>query len=131
MKVSGHRFGRAEVEGAIASCEGVAEAAVISVPHAIKGESVVAFVSLKEGYSGSPEYVEKIKKQVGEFFSPIAKPDQIFFIRDLPKTRSGKIVRRLLKALYLNEPVGDLSTLQDPSLVEDITTILQGLRDKK
>lgn len=113
IKVSGHRLGSAEIESAFVSHPAVAEAAAIGIPHEIKGESIKVFVILKKDASPSEalkaELVTLIRKQIG----PIATPDTIEFRSKLPKTRSGKIMRRVLKAQELGQPVGDISTLDD------------------
>jgi len=113
IKVSGHRLGTAEVESALASHPAVGEAAVIGLPHEVKGHAIQAFVVLKMGYEGSPELAEELRQHVSARLSPIAKPEWIDFTDKLPKTRSGKIMRRVLRARALGEPEGDLSTLDD------------------
>lgn len=113
IKVSGHRLGSAELESAFVAHPKVAEAAVIGKPHEVKGESIKAFVILKHGLTGDDnlksELVQLVRKEIG----PIATPDEIDFVEKLPKTRSGKIMRRVLKAQELGLPVGDISTLED------------------
>ena len=113
IKVSGHRLGTAEVESALASHPAVGEAAVIGLPHEVKGHAIQAFVVLRMGYEGSPELAEELRQHVASHLSPIAKPEWIDFTDKLPKTRSGKIMRRVLRARALGEPEGDLSTLDD------------------
>lgn len=113
IKVSGHRLGTAEVESALVSHEAVAEAAAIGLPHEIKGQAIHCFVILKAGMSGSPELAEELRQHVSTHLSPIAKPEEINFVDSLPKTRSGKIMRRVLKARAQGLPEGDLSTLAD------------------
>ncbi|MGC9183810.1 AMP-binding enzyme, partial [Caldisphaera sp.] len=113
LSVAGHRIGTAEVESAIVENHAVAEAAVIGKPNEIKGESIKAFVILKEGYQPSEELKEKIKDTVRDVLGPIAVPDEIEFVDKLPKTRSGKIMRRLLKAKELGLEIGDTSTLEE------------------
>ena len=112
IKVSGHRLGSAELESAFVAHPAVAEAAVIGKPHELKGESIKAFVILKQGHQPSDqlkaELVAAVRKQIG----PIATPDEIEFVDKLPKTRSGKIMRRVLKAKELGQPLGDISTLE-------------------
>ncbi|MBI2051378.1 AMP-dependent synthetase, partial [Candidatus Roizmanbacteria bacterium] len=112
-KVSGYRFGSAELESAFVSYPAVSEAAVIGKPHEVKGESIKAFVILKLGYEPSEQLKEELKKQVRHAIGPIATPDEIEFVDSLPKTRSGKIMRRVLKAKELGQPLGDISTLED------------------
>lgn len=113
IKVSGHRLGTAEVESAIASHPAVAETAAIGLPHQVKGNAIHAYVILAPNITGSRELVEEIRLHVAQHLSPIAKPDEINFVESLPKTRSGKIMRRVLRAEALGEDVGDLSTLDD------------------
>ncbi len=113
IKVSGHRLGSAEIESAFVSNPKVAEAAVIGKPHEIKGESIKAFVILKVGVTPSDELKKELVQTVRKSIGPIATPDEIEFVDKLPKTRSGKIMRRVLKAQELGLPVGDVSTLED------------------
>ncbi len=112
LKVSGYRFGSAELESAFVAHPAVAEAAVIGKPHEIKGESIKAFVILKVDQTPSEELKAELKAQVRKMIGPIATPDEIEFVSSLPKTRSGKIMRRVLKAQELGQPVGDTSTLE-------------------
>ncbi len=113
LSVAGHRIGNAEVESAIIEHPAVAEAAVIGKPNDIKGESIKAFVVLKQGITPSPELIEEIKETVKEVLGAIAVPDEIEFVDKLPKTRSGKIMRRVLRAKELGQELGDISTLED------------------
>lgn len=113
IKVSGHRLGSAEIEHAIVEHPAVAEAAVIGKPHEVKGESIKAFIILKIGQTPSEELKKEINNLVRKQIGPIASIDEIEFVDKLPKTRSGKIMRRVLKAKELNLPVGDLSTLEE------------------
>ncbi|MFA6016920.1 MAG: acetate--CoA ligase [Patescibacteria group bacterium] len=113
IKVSGHRLGSAELENAFVSNPKVAEAAVIGKPHEVKGESIKAFVILKQGIVPSNELKAELVQTVRKSIGPIATPDEIDFVDKLPKTRSGKIMRRVLKAQELGLPVGDVSTLED------------------
>lgn len=113
LKVSGYRLGTAEVESALVSHPAVAEAACIGLPHEVKGNSIKAFVVLREGQVDSPELEEQLRDHVGVVLSKIARPDSIAVVEKLPKTRSGKIMRRLLKAQELGQPIGDTSTLED------------------
>ncbi|KKP62921.1 MAG: hypothetical protein US48_C0025G0001 [Candidatus Levybacteria bacterium GW2011_GWA2_37_36] len=112
IKVSGHRLGSAELESAFVSNTKVAEAAVIGKPHEVKGESIKAFVILKQGVVPSDELKAELVQTVRKSIGPIATPDEIDFVEKLPKTRSGKIMRRVLKAQELGLPVGDTSTLE-------------------
>lgn len=113
IKVSGHRLGSAELESAFVSNPKVAEAAVIGKPHEVKGESIKAFIILKHGVTASDDLKKELTLQVRMQIGPIATPDEIEFVEKLPKTRSGKIMRRVLKAQELGQPVGDISTLED------------------
>ncbi len=113
LNVAGHRIGTMEVESALVDHPAVAEAAVIGKPHEIKGESIKAFVILKKGVELSDRLKEDIKQHVRQVLGAIAVPDEIEFVEKLPKTRSGKIMRRVLKAQELGLPVGDVSTLED------------------
>lgn len=122
INVSGHRFGTAEIENAINQDSHVAESAVVGYPHDIKGQGIYAYVILrKEGQSDEQvraEIIETVKEEIGA----IAKPDKIQIVSGLPKTRSGKIMRRILRKVAEGEPdkLGDTSTLLDPKVVEDI-----------
>ena len=123
IKVAGHRIGSAEVESSLVSHSAVAEAAVVPFPHEIKGQAIYAFVVLKKGYKTgnrkSEELKEELKNHVAQHLGPIAKPDKIQFADDLPKTRSGKIMRRILKAIAEGSTeYGNIMTLADPSIVE-------------
>ncbi len=113
IKVSGYRLGTAEVESALVSHASVAEAAAIGLPHEIKGNAIHAFVILRTGFEGSHELEEKLRAHVGHELGPIARPDAITFVASLPKTRSGKIMRRVLKARAQGLPEGDISTLEE------------------
>ena len=121
LNVSGHRLGTAEVESALVSHPSVAEAAVVGRPHEIKGQGVVAFVTLKEGIKQSDQLAKKLRAHVGKEIGPIAKPDDIRFTAALPKTRSGKIMRRLLKEICAGGEIsGDTSTLEDFQVVANL-----------
>ncbi len=113
INVAGHRIGTMEVESALVDHPAVAEAAVIGKPHEVKGESIKAFVILKEGYEASAELAEELRLHVRNELGPIAVPDEIEFVDRLPKTRSGKIMRRILRARELGLEIGDVSTLED------------------
>ncbi|MFH0820719.1 MAG: acetate--CoA ligase [Candidatus Peregrinibacteria bacterium] len=113
LSIAGHRIGPAEIESALVSHPAVVEAGVIGKPHPIKGESAKAFVILRRGYKPSDELIAELKKHIRSELGPIAVTDEIEFIDKLPKTRSGKIMRRVLKAKELGIEVGDLSTLAD------------------
>ena len=123
LNVSGHRIGTAEVEGAIGKADGVAEAAVVGFAHDIKGQGIYAFVTLMTGTTGSDEVRDAILTAVTKEIGPHSKPDKIQFTPALPKTRSGKIMRRILRKIAEGdlENLGDISTLADPSVVQNLT----------
>ena len=122
INVSGHRLGTAEIESALVSHESVAEAAVVGFPHDIKGQGIYAYVTLKTGIEGNEELNDSLLKTVSTLISPIAKPEVIQWSPNLPKTRSGKIMRRILRKIAANEidNLGDISTLADPGAVEEL-----------
>ncbi len=122
LNVSGHRIGTAEVEGAIGKTEDVAEAAVVGFPHDIKGQGIYAFVTLMTGIDSSDSIVNNIRDKVSKEIGPHAKPDRIQFTPALPKTRSGKIMRRILRKIAEGDfdNLGDISTLADPSVVDSL-----------
>ncbi len=122
INVSGHRLGTAEIESAIVSHEAVAEAAVVGFPHEIKGEGIYAYVVLKEGFVPSDDLKKSLINQVRKAISPIATPDKVQFTSGLPKTRSGKIMRRILRKIARGdiEDLGDISTLADASVMEGL-----------
>jgi acetyl-CoA synthetase len=113
IKVSGYRLGTAEIESALVSHPAVAEAAAIGLPHEIKGNAIHTFVILKTGYQKSDKLIEELRQHVGHEVGPIAKPEHIEIVDSLPKTRSGKIMRRVLKAKALGVDPGNLSTLEE------------------
>ena len=122
LNVSGHRIGTAEVEGAIGKTEDVAEAAVVGFPHDIKGQGIYAFVTLMTGIDSSDSIEKNIRDKVSKEIGPHAKPDRIQFTPSLPKTRSGKIMRRILRKIAEGDfdNLGDISTLADPSVVDSL-----------
>jgi acetyl-CoA synthetase len=124
MNVAGHRLATAEVESALAQNEKVSEVAVVSRPHDLKGEVPVAFVLLRAGIEGDDEIRKELMATVNHVIGPTGRPDQIVFAHDVPKTRSGKIMRRVLKALVRHEPVGDLTTLQNPESVDQLKELV-------
>jgi acetyl-CoA synthetase len=117
LNVAGHRIGTMEVESALVDHPRVAEAAVVGRPHEIKGQAVAAFVTLKEGNQPSEMLVAELKEHVVKKIGAIARPDDVIFAADLPKTRSGKIMRRLLRDIAQGKTLGDTTTLADPSVV--------------
>jgi acetyl-CoA synthetase len=120
IKVSGHRIGTMEVESALVSHPKVAEAAVAPFPHKIKGNAICAYVTLMEGIEKSEELRDEISKHVRTEIGPVFQPDVVQFADALPKTRSGKIMRRILKAIASEKDVGNTTTLADPSVVDDL-----------
>jgi len=128
LKVSGHRLGTAEIESAFVSHKTVAESAVCGIPDEIKGESIISFVVLKEGVKTTAELKEELVSHIRNTIGPIATPDQLHFVKKLPKTRSGKIMRRLLKAIAKNEPIGDISTLEDEASVDEVAAAFVELK---
>ncbi|MEM2098861.1 MAG: acetate--CoA ligase [Candidatus Bathyarchaeia archaeon] len=128
LKVAGHRIGTVELESALVAHPAVSEAAVLGKEDAVKGEVPVAFVVLRSGVMPSEELRADLVKHIRTTIGPIATPDAIVFANKLPKTRSGKIMRRLLKAVVAGAPLGDTSTLEDEASVEDIKTTYEELR---
>jgi acetyl-CoA synthetase len=122
INVSGHRIGTMEVESALVDHQSVAEAAVIGRKHDLKGQAISAFVTLKEGVQSSPLLVDELKKHVAGKIGALARPEEIFFTADLPKTRSGKIMRRLLRDIAEGRTLGDTTTLADPTVVANLKT---------
>jgi acetyl-CoA synthetase len=111
--VSGYRLGTAEVESALVSHPTVSEAAAIGLPHELKGNAIHTYVILRDSIQPDDKLVEALKEHVAHELGPIAKPESISFVASLPKTRSGKIMRRLLRARALGLPEGDVSTLEE------------------
>ena len=122
IKVSGHRIGTAEVESALVSHPFVAEAAIVPIPHPVKGSAIYAYVTLKTGKPKSEELKKELVAHVRKEIGPIASPDKIQFADGLPKTRSGKIMRRILLKIATGDVsnLGDTSTLADPSVVDTL-----------
>jgi acetyl-CoA synthetase len=112
IKVSGHRLGSMEIESCLVSHPAVAEAAAIGKPDPVKGERVKVFVILKHGIDASDALETELKMHVRTMVGALATPDELTFVSDLPKTRSGKIMRRVVRARELGEPIGDISTLE-------------------
>jgi acetyl-CoA synthetase len=117
MNVSGHRVSTMEVESALVEHPTVAEAAVIGKTHEIKGQAIAAFVTLKQGRVMTPELQSEIKQHVSQKIGALARPDDIIYAAELPKTRSGKIMRRLLRDIAEGRALGETSTLADPNVV--------------
>ena len=109
-----------EVESALVDHPGVAESAVVGIPHEIKGQVIVAFVTIKDNHSPGKEMEDELKEHVVKKIGSIARPERIIFSADLPKTRSGKIMRRLLRDIAEGKVLGDTTTLADPGIVEKL-----------
>jgi acetyl-CoA synthetase len=131
LNVSGHRMGTAEVESALVSHKDVAEAAVVGYPHDIKGQGIYAYVTLMEGVESSDELCGELQQWVRKEIGPIAKPDLIQWAPGLPKTRSGKIMRRILRKVAADDyaELGDTSTLADPAVVDNLIENRQNRAD--
>src|SRR5262249_16818041 len=117
INVAGHRIGTMEVESALVDHPAVAEAAVVGRAHEIKGQAIAAFVTLKEGTGPNTDLGDLLKEHVAKKIGAIAKPDEVIFTADLPKTGSGKIMRRLLRDIAEGKALGDTTTLADPGVV--------------
>jgi acetyl-CoA synthetase len=126
LNVAGHRIGTMEVESALVDHPSVAEAAVVGKIHELKGQAIAAFVTLKEGNEPTPELKKELLNHVVQKIGAIARPDDILFSADLPKTRSGKIMRRLLKDIAEGRALGDTTTLADPAVVERLKGEYEG-----
>ncbi len=127
IKVAAHRIGAGEVESAITSHPSVAEAAVVGVPDPVKGEEVYAFIVLKQGYSPSESLAKDIQAHVRTVMGPIVTP-QIRFVKSLPKTRSGKVMRRVIRAVVSGSQIGDISTIEDEASMEEIKKAAEELK---
>jgi acetyl-CoA synthetase len=128
LKIAGHRLGTAELESGFVSHKSVAEAAVCGIPHDVKGESIIAFLVLREGITSTESLKTEITNHIRKVIGPIATPDQVYFVSKLPKTRSGKIMRRLLKSIAQGEAIGDVSTLENEAAISEIQTALEDLK---
>jgi acetyl-CoA synthetase len=128
LKVAGHRIGTAEIESSVVATPFAAEAAVVGVPDEVKGEVIIIFVILKEGFKPEDDIKEKIIDNIRKQIGPIATPKEIYFVAKLPKTRSGKIMRRILKAIILDKPIGDVTTLEDEASVDEIKVSYEELK---
>jgi len=129
MKVAGHRLSSAEVEDAITSHIDVVESAVVPKPDEIRGQVPVAFIVLKSGIEANDEMKKVLVGHVRKEIGPTAKPHQILFVKGLPKTRSGKIMRRFLRSMLVNEKLGDATTLQNPEIVDYLKEVV-GYKEK-
>ncbi len=128
MKVAGHRLGTIEVEDALVSHPAVAEAAVAGRPDPVKGEGIVAFVTLKGSAKPSNKLAAELRQHVRKTLGAIASPDQVYFVSLLPKTRSGKIMRRVIKAVAAGENIGDVTTLEDGASVDEVKKAIESLK---
>ena len=126
INVSGHRLGTMEIESAVVDVEGVAEAAAVGGDHEMKGEAVYTYVILEDGYEENEETRERVIEGVEEAIGPIARPEEVVFTPELPKTRSGKIMRRLLEDIANDDELGNTSTLRNPDVVDDIEAKVTG-----
>ncbi|MFQ5940919.1 MAG: acetate--CoA ligase [Nitrososphaerales archaeon] len=128
LKVAGHRLGTMELESAFVAHKSIAEAAVGGKPHRVKGEAVIAFLVLREGYNESEDLKKDIIEHIRNVVGPIASPEEIYFVNKLPKTRSGKIMRRLLKAVVNESQIGDITTLEDGAAVDEVKKAYRDLK---
>jgi acetyl-CoA synthetase len=126
LNVAGHRIGTMEVESALVEHPAVAEAAVVGKTHELKGQALAAFVTLREGFAHDHELREELRDFVAQKIGAIARPDDILFTADLPKTRSGKIMRRLLRDIAEGRALGDTTTLADPNVVNALKEQYEG-----
>jgi len=131
LKVAGHRIGTAELEDVAISHPKIAEAAVVGKKDPVKGESIVIFVRLEEGVAPSPSLKKDLAGHIRKAMGPVAVPDEIYFVARLPKTRSGTVIRRVLKAVANNTSIGDLTALEDESSVEEIIKAYRELKEEK
>ena len=128
IKVAGHRLGTLELENATVSFPAVAEAAAVSKPDPVKGEAIVIFAILREGNEPSPALEKELTGHIRNTVGPIATPERVFFVKKLPKTRSGKIMRRVLKAVATEVPIGDVTTLEDGASVNEVQEAYEALK---
>jgi len=127
IKVAGHRLGTLELENATISFPAVAEAAAVSKPDPVKGEAIVIFAILREGRDPSSAMEKELTAHIRSTVGPIATPERVFFVKKLPKTRSGKIMRRLLKAVATGAPIGDATTLEDGASIDEVRAAYEAL----
>jgi acetyl-CoA synthetase len=128
LKVAGHRLGTMELESAFVSHKAIAEAAVTGKPDATKGESIIAFLVPKEGFAQSDSLREEVVAHIRKTLGPIATPDEVYFVSKLPKTRSGKIMRRLLKSIASGDKIGDVTTLEDGAAIDEVRQAYEDLK---
>jgi acetyl-CoA synthetase len=131
MNVSGHRLSTTEIESALVDDRRVAEAAVVGRPDEVTGEAIFSFVILKSGIEPSGTLGDELRQHVARKIGPIARPRQVMFTPDLPKTRSGKIMRRLLRDIAVGRPLGDTTTLADAGVVEKIRDATRTAADEE
>ena len=131
IKVAGHRISTAELEAAAISHPAVVEVAATTKPDPVKGMAIVLFVTLKKGQPSSDSLKRDIIKHIRRVIGPIATPEEVFFVQSLPKTRSGKIMRRLLKAVASGESIGDTTTLDDETSIDEAKRAYQSLKTGK
>ncbi len=128
LKVAGHRLGTMELESAFVSHKAIAEAAVTSKPNNTKGESIIAFLVPKEGFTHSDDMRTEIVAHIRNTVGPIATPYEVYFVNKLPKTRSGKIMRRLLKSIACGDKIGDITTLEDGAAIDEVKQAYEDLK---
>lgn len=128
IKIAGHRIGTVEIESAFLTHPAVAEAAVVGEPDPLRGEVASAFIVLKKGYSPSKELEDELRKVVRQTMGPVVVLGNISFVDKVPKTRSGKIMRRLIKAIIMNQPLGDYSTIEDKTAIDEIKRAIERLK---
>lgn len=128
LKVAGHRIGTMELESAAVSHPAVSEAAAIGKPHEVKGESIIIFAILRKDHEPTDKLKKELREHVRKVIGPIATPEEIYFVNSLPKTRSGKIMRRVLKSVLMGMPIGDVSTLEDKASVEEVKKAYEELK---
>jgi len=131
LKVAGHRIGTAELEDVAISHPKIAEAAVVGKDDPVKGESIVVFARLEEGVAPSPSLKKELAGHIRKAMGPVAVPDEVHFVARLPKTRSGTVMRRVLKAVANNTAIGDVTALEDESSVEEIMKAYKELKEEK
>jgi acetyl-CoA synthetase len=126
LKIAGKRLGPAEVEAAAGQCEGVKESAAVGVPHSTKGEAPILFIVLMPGYAPSADRGARISDKVAEALGKPLRPQEVYFVPDLPRTRNAKIMRRVLRAVHLGQEPGDLSALENPAALAQIPRVTAG-----
>ena len=128
LKVAGKRVGPAEVESAAVGHGAVQEAAAIGIPHEVKGESIVVLCILKPGQTPESDLAEAVRREVGRNLGSALRPETVHFVRELPKTRNAKIMRRVIRAAYLGLPTGDVTALENPAAVEIVAELGRSVR---